>query len=387
MAEVTTKTFTQLLQGLAAAVQGRAAGLVDFTVGSIARATAEAFAGVVLWIQGLILLLLATTRAATSNGADLDSFVADFGAAPTADDETLIERLGAAPALGSVTFSRLTTTGQVFVPVGATVATQDGSQSYVVLLDLTNGHYDSGLGGYTMNAGIGSVVVKVQALTAGAASNAAIGAINTITSPIPGVDGVTNAAVLASGADAETDADFRARFRSFIGALRRGTPDALVYAITSLQRGLTAKAVEGAERDGTPRKGFTYLIVDDGTGAPTSELLMAASAAVDAYHAAGTEFAVYAPDIVSIAVSATLVISSGGNAAQAQADAVAALTAFLNTLPIGQGVFWSRIWQVLHDSSEDIEEVTNLSLNGAGVDIAVNVHSVAKAGVLTLVTA
>lgn len=379
-----TRTFTQLLEGIAAAVQGRSSGLVDFSVGSIVRAVAEAFTGTVLWLQAQLLALLATTRAETSNAGDLDTFVADFGAAPTADDETLIQRLGAATARGAVTFGRLTTTGQVVVPVGATVATQDGAQTYAVDLDTTNPAYNAGLGGYAMAIGVASLTVKVTAITAGAAANAVVGAINTITSAIPGVDSVTNALAFTTGAEAETDAQFRVRFRKFIAALRKATPLALSFAIESLQRGVTCKPVEHVDHAGAAKVGYFYFLVDDGTGVPSSELLTAAGAAVDASHAAGIEFAVYAPSVVSIDVVADVVVVDGASAAQVIADVQLALAGFLNTLPIGQTVYWSRVWQVIHDASADVKEVATLTVEGAAVDVTMTVNQVAKAGTLAI---
>lgn len=383
---VQTRTFSQLLEGIAAAVQGRASGLVDFSVGAITRAVSESFSGVVLWLQAQILALLATTRAETSDDTDLDTFVADFGAAPTADDETLIERLGAGAATGSVTFGRLTTTGQVVVPVGATVATRDGTQSYVVDLDTLNPAYNGGLGGYVLGIGVSSVTVKVTAATAGAAGNAVAGAITTITSAIPGVDSVTNAAAFTTGADAETDPQFRIRFRKFIKALRKATPLALQFAIESLRRGVTCKIVEKVLHDGTPRKAYFYALVDDGTGFPGSDLLTAAGAALDASHAAGIEFAVYAPTVVVIPVTADLIFAPSATAAQiaqAIADAKAAIADYLNTLPIGQNVYWSKVWQVIQDSSEDIIELTGLVVHGGSIDVVLTVNEVAKAGTLT----
>jgi hypothetical protein len=66
----------------------------------------EANAGVVLWLQGLILQLLAATRAATSSGADLD----------TLDGRLRPHAAGRVAATGQVTFSRFTSTLQAVVP-------------------------------------------------------------------------------------------------------------------------------------------------------------------------------------------------------------------------------------------------------------------------------
>ena len=66
MPAVPTRTFLDLVRGQVAAIQGAAAGLVDFTTGSILRAVVEANAAVILWLQGLALTILNTTRASSS---------------------------------------------------------------------------------------------------------------------------------------------------------------------------------------------------------------------------------------------------------------------------------------------------------------------------------
>ena len=72
------QNFATLVQNMAAGVQGTSQTLVDLTVGSVLRAVLEASASIGLWLQWLILQVLSMTRAATSNGADLDSWVGDF---------------------------------------------------------------------------------------------------------------------------------------------------------------------------------------------------------------------------------------------------------------------------------------------------------------------
>ena len=91
------QTFATLVQNMAAAVQGAASQLLDLSVGSVLRALLEASASVALWLQWLIVLVLNMTRAATSQGPALDSWMADFS----------FTRLPAAAATGQITFSRL----------------------------------------------------------------------------------------------------------------------------------------------------------------------------------------------------------------------------------------------------------------------------------------
>ncbi|AOY90393.1 hypothetical protein BKK79_00040 [Cupriavidus sp. USMAA2-4] len=214
---ISTKDFTTLVREGVTAIQGYAGALVDLTIGSILRAFVEANAAVVIWLQGLILQVLAITRAATSSGADLDSWVGDFG----------VTRLMATYGTGHVTFARFTPTQQAVVPLGATVQTKDGTQQYTVVADTTNPAYSGTLGGYVLPAGTASVSVPVVAVTAGAAGNAVAGAVSVISGAIPGVDTVTNPAAFANGADAEKDAALRTRFIAYIRSLSKATKAAV----------------------------------------------------------------------------------------------------------------------------------------------------------------
>lgn len=384
MADLSTKTFAQLVQDQAAAIQARAAGLVDFSVGSIVRATSEAIAAVVLWLQGQVLTLLATTRAATSSGADLDSWIADYAAAPTSVDVTVFARLAATQAVGVATFSRYSTTGQSVIPVGATISTSDGQRQFSVVLDTTNPAYSAPLGGYLMDVGVASLSVSVLAATAGSAGNAVAGAVNTITSAIVGVDTVTNAAAFTGGLDAESDDALRLRFKQYLASLRQATKPALTYVVNSLQTGVSCLIVRNFQYDGTPHKGFFYVIVDDGTGSPPASLLNAAGSAIDAHAAAGIEFAVYAPVVVTANVAITLAFVSGANVAATKAAVGAAITAFINTLPLGQPVYLSRVYQVAHNAAAGVAEITSLTLNTFAADVAITQQQVAKAGTVAV---
>jgi uncharacterized phage protein gp47/JayE len=286
-----TKTFAELLSGYTTAVQASASGLVDFTVGSILRACGESIAQVGLWLQGLILAQVSLSRASTSTGADLDSWMADFG----------LVRLGALKATGYVTFSRFSTTAAGLVPTGATVETTDGSQEFVVLTDTGNAAWNTGLGGYVLPIGTASVTVPVKASKRGAAGNVLAGAVTQITSNVPGIDKVVNAAVFSGGADVEADAAFRLRFQLFINSLSRSTVAAVANA-TAETTGVTSYTItENEDPDGTPHDGFFYVVIDDGSGAPANSLVNAVTAAVEAVRPVGTTFDVVKPTLLTAA--------------------------------------------------------------------------------------
>lgn len=368
MASLPTKSFTDLIRGQVAAIQANAAGLVDFTVGSILRAIVESVAFVVLWLQGLILSLLQTTRLATSSGSDVDSFVADFG----------LTRLQAQFASGSVTFSRFSTVGQVVVPVGATVQTSDGSQQYTVNLDTTNPAYSATLGGFVMLAGAGSVTVTVTAITAGAAGNAVAGAITTITSAISGVDTCANASAFTTGVNAETDAALKVRFVAYLQSLESGTPVAVKYAITTVQQGIANTLTENAYYNGTPQIGHFSIVADDGSGNPPTPFLNSVYSAVDAVRPIGSTLEVHGPTLLAATITLTVKVATGYTGSAVAAAVQAAIVAYVNALPLGMGLSWSRLTQLAYDASAGVTNVSAVLLNSGTADMTATVNQVVR---------
>lgn len=365
---ITTQDFTTLVKNQVAAIQGAARTLVDLTVGSILRSVVEANAAMVLWLQGLILQLLAATRASTSNGTDLDSWMADYG----------VIRLAAVAASGQVSFARFTSTLQAVVPVGAGVQTGDGSQKYTVTLDTTNPAYSAALGGYVLTAGVGSINVTVVASTAGAGANALAGQINTLTTSIPGVDTVTNASAFTNGADAETDAALRTRFVAYLNSLSKATKAAIGNAISGVQQGLSYSFVENLNYAGASQPGYFYVVVDDGTGAPGSPLLTSVANAIDAVRPVTSTFGVFAPVLQNAAVAMTATIAAGYDAVATKALIVTALKTYINSLAIGQTLRFTRLAQVAYDASPGVTNITGVTLNAGTSDLTATAQQIVK---------
>jgi uncharacterized phage protein gp47/JayE len=360
MASIQTQDFVTLVRNQVTAIQGYAKVLVDLTVGSILRAVVEANAAVVIWLQSLILQVLAITRAATSSGADLDSWVADFG----------VTRLAAVAATGTVAFSRFTTTQQVVVPTTAVVQTADGTQQFNVVVDTTNPAYNATLGGYVIAAGVASVNVPVKAVTAGAAGNAVAGAVSTIVGAISGVDTVANAGAFTNGADAESDAALRTRFIAYVASLSKATKAAVGYAITSLQQGLGYSLTENQAYGGAAQQGYFFVVVDDGTGSPSSTLLSSVANAVDAVRPLTSSFGVFAPVVVNASVAMTATIAAGYDPVATKALIVTALKSYINGLKLGQPLPYSRLAQVAYDASLGVTNITGVTLNSGTADLA-----------------
>ena len=372
--QLALQNFTTLVQNMAAAVQAAAAQALDLTVGSALRAVLEANASVALWMQWLILQVLQTTRAATSTGADLDSWMADM----------TLARLPAVAAVGTVTFSRLTPSATAFLPVGALVRSADGSQTFAVTADPTNSAWSAAAGGYSLAAGLAALTVPVTAEVAGSAGNMQSGAISLMVTAIPGIDAVTNPAPMQNGLDAESDAALRSRFQNFIQSRSRATPLAVGYAVSSIQQGLSYALQENIDTAGNPRIGNFVVTIDDGSGYPSASLLATAAAAVEAVRPVGSTFAVQPPIVVPANLNVLLTVPSGVTKPPVVAMVATALQAYINALPIGAPLPLTKVAQVAYAAHPAVVNVGALLINGGTADLTPPASGVIKAGVIAV---
>jgi uncharacterized phage protein gp47/JayE len=368
------QNFTTLVGNAVAAIQGAAAQLLDLTVGSALRAIVEANASLALWMQWLIVQVLRATRAATSQGADLDSWTADFG----------VSRVAAVCASGSVTFARFSPVAAALIPVLTLVKTADGTQSFEVVADATNPAYVYAQNGYVLGAGIASLAVAVRAVMPGGAGNVQPGGVSLIAAAIPGVDTVTNASALAGGQDAESDAALRERFALFLASRTQATPVAIAFAVASVQQGLATLLVENQTPDGSVRPGSFTLTVDDGSGAPGADLLAAIGAAIEAVRPLGSSFAVVAPAVLRPTVAMTIATGPGADHATLAAKVAAAVAATLGQLQIGAVLPFSRLAAIAYAADPAVTNVTNITLDGGTGDLAPPPGAVIKPGPITV---
>jgi uncharacterized phage protein gp47/JayE len=368
------QTFTSLVQGMASAVQAAAAQLLDLTVGSTLRAILEAAASIALWMQWLVLEVLQMTRAATSTGADLDSWMADFSLA----------RLPASPASGTVTFSRFDSSVPALVPVGALVRTTDGTQTFAVTEDVTAPGWNQAQNGYVIGVGVTALDVPVVAQTAGTCGNVQATSITVLASALSGVDGVLNATPFDNGVNAESDSALRLRFQSFMSSLSRATLFAVRYAIISVQQGLSYTIQENQSPSGEFQLGNFVIVVDDGTGYPSNTLLSMVQQAVEAVRPVGSTFAVFAPTVTQVNVSLTVITAGGANVTLLTPQIVSAIGAYVNALPVGAPLPATMIALIAYTASPNVSNVTAILLNGQTSDIVVQLSGVIKIGTVVV---
>ena len=347
--------FTTLVRNMAASVQGSARALIDLTTGSVLRAILEANASIALWLQWLIVQVLAQTRAATSTGSDLDTWVGDFS----------MTRLPGQAASTTVVFSRITLGIAASIPVGTQVKTADGTQTFTVLADPTQATYNATTSTFAVSPTTQTISLSAQAVNVGAVGNVQAGAISLLASAIPGIDAVTNPSPASGGLDAETDVALRSRFANFIDSRSRATPAAIAFAIDSLQQGLLHVVTENADPSGAPRPGFFTVTVDDGSGNPPATLMAAVAAAVDAVRPVGTQFAVQPPTIYRSDITMTIAAPVADKPA-AQAAVSQAIATYLASLPLGGSLPVSRLASIAYSASTAITNVSAVAIDGGG---------------------
>ena len=372
--QLSLQSFTSLVQNMAASVQSSATQLLDLTVGSALRAVLEANASIALWMQWLILLVLQTTRASTSIGADLDTWMADFS----------FVRLPASPASGTVTFARYTPTASARIQVGALVRTADGTQTFAVAASTGNPAFDPAQQAYTIAAGAPGLDVPVVAQVPGTGGNVLAGSISLLVTALQGIDTVGNPQVLTNGIDAESDSAARTRFQQFIDTRSRATPLAVGNAVDGVQQGLNYTLQENVDQTGAPRIGSFVVTVDDGSGAPSATLLASVRSAVDAVRPIGSVFVVQPPQVIAADLELTLQLSPGAVRAPVVGQIAAALAAYVSALPIGATLALTRIAQIAYAASAAVTNVTGLLANAQAADVAAGPSSVIKPGTVTV---
>jgi uncharacterized phage protein gp47/JayE len=162
--------------------------------------------------------------------------------------------------------------------------------------------------------------------------------------------------------------------------LSKATKTAIGTAITSLQIGLVYTLTENFTYAGLAQQGYFYVVVDDGSGSPSGTLLASVTNAVDAARPVGTSFAVFAPVVVNANVAMTITTSAGYIHSAIVSLVQAAIAAYVNTLPLGTSLTYTRLAQIAYDASPAVTNVTGVTLNSATADLAATAQQVIKLG-------
>jgi hypothetical protein len=340
MPSLPVQSFATTVQTAIAGIQGRASKLINFSIGSTLRAIVEGFGGVFLWLQAMVLQLLLAIRLSTATGTDVDTFVADFMPVLPGTQTVALPngspRLGAQPSSGQVTFSRFTASAaRLFIPVGATIQSNDGFNTFSVVGDPTFPTYSAVAQGYTLAANVSSIAIPVLNTVAGSQGNIAAGAISIITSTLTGIDQVINNAAFLNGTDFESDGALKLRFSNYILGLSRGD----LYGLTASLEGVAATVqftvTEGYNYDGSYRPGYFFVVADDGSGSPGPSFINAMIQAANAVRPLSIQSDVFSSVIIWATVAMQITTAAGfdHNTLVSQVSALVATN--INSLGLG----------------------------------------------------
>jgi uncharacterized phage protein gp47/JayE len=354
------KSFDTLVTDQVTAIQAASVQNIDFNIGTVELAMVEANAGMGIWIEFIFNAVLALARAQTSTGSDLDSWMAQFN----------LFRLPGTQASGNVTFSRSTTTTQVLIPVGITVAVSDLSVSFQVIPDPSNPNYNSGAQAYIMNTGVSSTLAKVICTVVGTIGNVAANTITTFTSPLPGINSVNNLLPFINGKNTESDAAFRARFVFYINSLFSANLISYKYQIASIPEITRYNVVENTTFGGSPQPGYVYVVIDDSTGSPPLDLITRSYNAIQTIRGLAILNDVFAPATTSVNISVDLTISPFVTQQTITQLLTNAFVQYVNNYPFNVNIPYSKFYEIIYDVSPgNILNATNLLVNGGTTDL------------------
>jgi hypothetical protein len=377
------KSFSQLVQDQINSIQSSGGLLTDFQEGSILLAIIEANAANSIWIQALISAELAITRLQSSFGNNVDTFIEQFG----------FRRPAAVASSGSVTFSRSDTSILSYIPATSTIVSASSTNvQFTTILDTANPNYDPVTNSYVMAISAGTITVPVRCTQTGTIGNVNSGQINTINSPLTNVNTVTNASSFTNGLEAASDSQTKVDFVLYLQGLSRATYQAIQFAVLNTPTyGLQVKRYQIIENKDTSNNtlyGFFFVVVDDGTGSPSNDLINAVKANIEFYRGLSIMYDVIAPVPVTMTISAQLTLNTSADTAlqtQVTANVKLALNNYINNLPIG-GVklitwplttsgylYFSELFDIIFNADPNIISIPSLTLDygsGAGTSDA-----------------
>jgi uncharacterized phage protein gp47/JayE len=329
-----------------------------------------------IFVQSQVKTVNLLTRAATSSGADLDTWMADFS----------FTRLPAIAASGTVQFSvNRVLSSNVKIPLGTIIQTLDATIQYQVIADLNQSAYTPSQNAYVLPAGDLEINVTVQAVKTGSAQNVQVAALNTLVSSISGINNVTNLAAFQNGADAESDAAFRNRFKLFINSVNgKATPGGIYSAALNTPGVVACSVIENFDQYGNPRPGYGTIVVDDGSGNPTSDLLNTVFNNVFVVRGFTTEIAVVGPTKVNVAISLNVKIVIPIGSIKTQSTVLTAvefaIIDYVNSLEIGDTLYLSEIIFAAMNADPTVKAVQPgaTTLNSAQADLVATPQEVIR---------
>ena len=291
-------------------------------------------------------------------------------------------------ASGNVIFSASSPpASDITIPAGTSVATPSSlvspEKTYQTIADAT------------LPAGQSTVTVQVICDNAGDIGNTGAGTITVMKSTVSGIDAVTNPVAMTNGREKETEPERRVRFQQYIATLTRGTAAALCYAAKSvsikdgngtiLERVLQVGVTEPPE---TGPAGSCDVVIYNGTGGASQELIQAVQAAIDGdsetgnpgYKAAGVIVTVKAATTVATPITVNIESLPGSDKSTIRTQAESIISTYFQTFTIGGPL----IFHELAERIMGIEGVYNINLTNPTKDVEAAPSQILVAGQVTI---
>lgn len=277
-------------------------------------------------------------------------------------------------ASGTVIFSRSSALGsQSIIPKGTVVSNGEFT-------------FTTTEAGVVAAGAIDSDSITVVASAAGKKYNLPAGSINAIESIVPAdVVSVRNDYAFTGGSDEETDAEFEARFKTFINGLS-GTNS---YAIKSAALSVNAVRSVSIQNHKPPYKNIYNMTVyvDDGSGGATSATLDAVKLAIEGdgtqenqgHLAPGVNIRVITPTAIPINVEITVsVVSTDLGEAKAEVERI--VTSYVNNLAINEKCIVSEmITKVMA-----LNYVKDVAVVSPSSNVEPSINQIARVGAITV---
>lgn len=274
-----------------------------------------------------------------------------------ADDHWNVQRFPAVSAGGLVSFQRpapsVGTAPAGTLTAGTIVATDKdalGSEiQYALDADLN------------WSAGeLGPKTAHVTATVTGIATNAATNTVKRIISSTFDSSFTVNNPVekMAGGDDAEADADLRERVRNLPATLRRGTLPAIEYGATTIAGVKRATAIEETDVQTGYQTGIIDLYISDANGNSNGGMIAAVDAEQLNWRPAGSVLNIYGGLLQTQNVTLAVVARLGTNTQALVANIIAAVTARINKLKIGETLSPDIIKQAALNVDDTILSIT-----------------------------
>jgi uncharacterized phage protein gp47/JayE len=235
-------------------------------------------------------------------------------------------------------------------------------------------------------------MVTVQNTVAGTAGNAGIGLISILSTPISGIDYVTNTVAMAGGTAAESDAALRTRFQAFIGTRAQATTGAVGYAVSSTP-GVVSYTITQNQDYASPYAydpGSFYVVVDDGSGDPPAALVTTVAGNVAAVAGCGIRSAVFGALNAPVAIAMTLTVATGYNNSGVAPSVQSAVTTYVSSLPLGTTTLSIAGVSAIAVGVTGVGSIAGVTINGASADFsltsAVSNQKVIRAASVTVLT-